>query len=273
LNGPDAFIWKDDSNFVIRGKPEMKGQLSHYDTQLTFSVTGFPPDLTMQLGDRRGTTRDDGSAHISVEIMPLYATLPVGSLNDAKLDHHLSLVITPNEAPPLRVPLPPVRINPYTLASLLKKAQDGPVLFGDEPARPPGPPRSVIDLDDSPPKVYGPARTLGDVDAIALQVRLPEPKGERKCGGYKDKNKQPLPPVTLLLKETEVTIYDRRAGGAIDKRRFAPKDECPMFLFRFGDEGNTTDSYAPRDQIAAWLRDYVAGVRPETVEVQRAGTR
>ncbi len=87
-------------------------------------------------------------------------------------------------------------------------------------------------------------------------------------GGYKDNNKKPMAPITVLLKDTEVTVYDRRAGGVIERRRFAPKDECPMFIMRRAGE-NSMDSYTPRDAISAWLRDYVAGgARPETVELK-----
>jgi hypothetical protein len=268
LTGPEAFLWKSDTEFEIRGNPKMKGRLSHYDTELTFSVEGFPPELTIELGDRRITTRDDGRAYLKLDIMPQLAALPIANLRAARINHGLSVILTHPEHPQLIVPLPPLDVNPYSLASLLKKAADGPVRFGNEPPRPPGVPRSIMDLDDSPPKTYGAAGTLGELDAVAIAVRLPEVKGERQCGGYKDNNKKPMAPITVLLKDTEVTVYDRRAGGVIERRRFAPKDECPMFIMRRAGE-NSMDSYTPRDAISAWLRDYVAGgARPETVELK-----
>ncbi len=171
----------------------------------------------------------------------------------------------PKGKPAITVPLPPIHYSAMSVGYLFEEVKDGPVRFGDEPARPDGPPRSVIDANTSP-QIFGTATTIRDIDAVAISTTLPAVKSARQCGGYKDDDGRPMAAVTLELKETEVKIYDRRTGKVIEQRRFAPKDECPSFVMVRAGSDPKTDSSVPHEEIQAWLQAWVQGARPETVE-------
>jgi hypothetical protein len=59
-----------------------------------------------------------------------------------------------------------------------------------------------------------------------------------------------------VLKETEVTVFDRRTGDLVTKKTFPPDSGCPMFTFRSAGE-DTQDSSMPRTKIQSWLRTQI----------------
>src|SRR5262249_23474031 len=157
--------------------------------------------------------------------------------SEAKLDPGVPLVLKPADQPPLSIKLQPQRVS-FQIDDLLKKAENGPLLFGKEAAHS-GPPRSLMVVNYNH-KTFGPAATLADLDALAFEHLAAQPKGTKVCGGYTSSGKK-MPDVTLLLKETEVSVVDRRSGNILQKKTFAPDPSCPMFVMTRSGE-NQTDS-------------------------------
>lgn len=258
LTGPAAFVWKSDSRFEARERPAMHGTFNFYKAELSVSVEGFPPGTALELGPRRALTNDRGWASLSLDLRPRLVGLRLGD-RDTQLDDKFALGIQPVGRDGFTLPLPSLTISSYQLEELLKAVENGPVTFGDEP--PPvekGPPKSLYWVNGaSDKKLFGRVGRLGELDGVVISRRRPEVMGRKRCGGYKRDGK-PLPDLDVLLKETEVFVYDRRTGAVVERRVFPPRDECPMFVMRRAGE-DSVDSYEPWDAIAGYLRAFVQG--------------
>jgi len=280
LTGPEAFAWQPDAippKFSVKAKPEMKGELSTFRTTLKVVMWNFPKGLGLQLGDDKRQVEENQyhSASVHTDISALFAKMPVTVLEQLKnlgaerptLNHGLSLVLTPKGRPSVSVPLPPIRLFDGDITGLFDHVdEDKGFVFGSEPKTKPEKHRSVIAVSPFVRGIFGSAVTLGDIDAVAITKTLPEVKGEKRCGGFADVDGRPMPAVTIQLKEAEVTIFDRRTGVELEKRRFAPNEECPhTVLVRQGSTSN--DSTPAEAPILAWLKAWAEGARPTTVEV------
>lgn len=269
LAAPGAIVWNDDGgHFKIRNKPEMTGRFGLDGRRLSVTVWEFPRGLPIELGGDQELTDDEGYASVHVDVTAALASVPTDKLESARLDHGLSLVLRPKGRPPITHALPPIDIG-HEVVSLLKAAEKGPVRFGDEPVRAAGAPRSVIDVGEFEPALYGSAATIAEIDAVARYTVGTDVKGTKQCTGYISRQDgKPLPPVTMELKEIVVIIHDRRSGAVLDQRAFPPSEVCPLLI----DATTTiTSSMAlPRDEvkeeIRAWLKAYVAGARPVIAE-------
>jgi hypothetical protein len=258
LTGPAAFVWKSDTRFEARELPSMYGSVIFSKAALQVSVSDFPPGTLIEVGPQSARVSDGGWAMITLDMKPRLPGLRLDAL-EAPFEDKLALTIQPPGAESFALPLPPLKLSSYTLEDLLAAVENGPVLFGDEPAPPrDGPPRSLYWVRAPTGRArFGSARTIGELNAVAIAHRRPEVLARKTCGGYKRDGK-PLPDVEMLVKETEVTVYDRRTGATIARRMFRGKDECPMFLIRFGNEP-TIDAYDDNDGIASFLRALVQG--------------
>ena len=129
--------------------------------------------------------------------------------------------------------------------------------FKGESDTDPKPGLSIMFMQGSTKKVFGQASVLSDLDAIAIANLLPDVKGTKTCTGYSSTSKtskgKAMPDIELQLKETEVVIYDRRKGGEIAKKVFAPEKRCPSFVYTQQGE-NQKDSSIPTRKIEGWLR-------------------
>jgi hypothetical protein len=274
VTGPEAIVWGEDygytKRFTVRGRPEMKGELAEHDKEVSLVAWGFPKGLEMQVGSAKRECPDpeEGGVRLTSDVSAKIAAMPAKDLDSGTLEHGLTLVMRPKGKPEIVVPLPPIKFPGQSVYYIFEKVAKGPVKFPGDKPRPEGKPRSVIDASMDP-VVFGEAATLGDIDAVAVSSTLPEVKSTRQCGGYKDSSGNATGGVTLKLKETETVIYDRRTGAVLEKRRFAPKDECPAFaMVRSGDP--STDSSVPHEEVQAWLKAWIGGARPETVEAVAA---
>jgi hypothetical protein len=62
--------------------------------------------------------------------------------------------------------------------------------------------------------------------------------------------------MTLVLKESEAVIYNRRTGDVVEKKVFAPDAECPTFTFTRKDQRDM-DGHIPYTPIQAWARSRI----------------
>jgi hypothetical protein len=251
LSGPVEIAWNNEYEFSVKGEPSMKGHVMLDKRFLKVMLQNFPRGTTLELGSATGIVGDYGSGTLELDVSDKIGALAV-DLGEAKLDPGMPLVLKPANQPPVTVKLMPVRVS-FQIDDLLKKAENGPLLFGKE-APHEGPPRSIMVVNYSHP-LFGTATTLADVDALAFEKLLPDAKGTKVCGGYSSGGKK-MPDLTVLLKETEVTVIDRRTGSVFKKNTFPPDTGCPMFVMTRPGE-NAVDSSRPAQPIDDWLRSLV----------------
>ena len=254
FSGPVEIVWTNEYEFAVKGEPTARGNAMLDKHYLKVILQNFPQGTTMELGSASGIVGNYGSGTVELDVQDKIGALPV-DLAEAKLDPGVPLVIKAPNQPPVTVKLMPQRVS-FHIDELLKKAENGPLLFTSGGKEPPheGPPRSIMIVNYNH-SLFGTASTLADLDALAFERLLPEVKGTKVCGGYSSGGKK-MPDLTVQLKETEVTVIDRRTGSVFKKNTFPPDTGCPMFVMTKKGE-NAVDSSRPGQPIDNWLRSLV----------------
>jgi hypothetical protein len=135
----------------------------------------------------------------------------------------------------------------YGLGRALEGVKNRGVSFGKEPDAPP-PAHSIAYLGGLTPKVFGPAKTLVEVDWVAIPENLPGRPG-KTCDGYKDNKGGPPKSLVLERIDREVVLYERKTAKELGRKKFEASEECPMLAM--GDKASTYPADGP---IESWLR-------------------
>jgi hypothetical protein len=249
--------WVKEDKFQVKGSPKQYGEVAIFRSIYQVTVHGFPKGTKWAALDKKGIV--DSDVYNILKILDM--TDKIGDVpadkdkqREARLDPgaNLTLELPSGEKADIKLPGSDLGLS---VDEMLKKVENGPVLFGKEPPDE-KPMENILYLEGMTPEVFGRASVLKDVDAVAKAERLPDSKGTKKCTGYKDNAGKPAADMELQLKETEVVIYERRTGNVVQKKVFPPDDTCPMFTFRRADE-KQQDSSIPTTAIQAWLRTQV----------------
>jgi hypothetical protein len=121
---------------------------------------------------------------------------------------------------------------------------------GPMPAEPEGKGKALLWIpsrgmrQSSTPVLIGEAKTLADVELIAISDDLPQPI-TKPCGLYRNTSTGETGQIETKTYEVDVTTYQRRTGKQRDKKRFTPKaQECPQSMTGggFPDLGSTVNS-------------------------------
>lgn len=251
LTGPEAFEWVSDNRFHIKGEKDMWGQADISQEDLSVFFRGFPPGTTLTVGLETVTADDKGYASAQTNIAALFGTLPTDAVgkSEATLENAF-ITITPPNKDAIEIPLPPKTI--YGAKDTLLSATRGPVLFTGE-TNAEGPIRSAIWWHGSQQKVIGaPAPTIADIDAVVI-VERSEASTSKNCTGYVDDKGNSQPDVTIELKDTIVTMYERRMGRKVATKTFPPDEKCPDLLTVEKGRKEVRDSYEQWDEIHAWI--------------------
>lgn len=244
--------WKRDTNFTASsGKGE--GRVSIYDRELKVTLTKWPDGTFYKAGDKTGETKGYSTEVVLGDAMPLYAKWPVDKLMKYEVDPETTIELIRPDGSWAEVKLKPYKLNIFTFKRDLEKVENGAVKFPGEGEDDPIPGLSILYPDGSSKRVFGQAKVMSDIDAVALGRQLDEVKGTKKCTGYKNSKKEKMPDIELQLKEYEVTIYDRRKGGVVAKKVFPPENRCPSYVTTTKGE-NTATSSRPFRAIESWLR-------------------
>jgi hypothetical protein len=253
FKGPVEIEWSSDWEFRVKDQPRMRGTAIVSDGFFKVSLNDFPPGTAYEFGSDKGRVAEYGFAQATLDIRPRLKSLPA-DLEMAKIDPGTPFILKPEGGPPVIINLPPQKLS-IEIDQLLKKAENGPLLFGDETGEKKGPPKSIMLASAHDHPVFGAARTLGDIDAFAFEHTLPAVKSTKKCGGYASGGKK-MPDLTVQMKDVEVVVYDRRDGSVFKKNTFPPDPGCPMFVFTSNGE-NSVDASKDSKAIEAWLRSLV----------------
>ena len=247
---PLQIEWTKDtignSKGMIQGGGEV--DVSGYKGKYHLTMRNLPKWSKWKVGTQQGKSTHSLDL-VDIEIIDKIAELTWKQLD--AVDPMAELELELQDGRFGKTKLPPIGLE-YAMRDVLKTAENAPVLFGKEPDDPKKQDSLYWPDGPSDKQIYGKAGKLYELDWVLITRRLPEAKSTKTCGGYQNKGK-PMPDITLALKETEVTIFDRRTGDVVEKKVFAPESTCPMFTFtRAGD--TTTDSSVPYAAIDSWVR-------------------
>ncbi|MEO8704288.1 MAG: hypothetical protein ABI867_29815 [Kofleriaceae bacterium] len=251
---PLEVTWKQEelavsakAAFTDGGELEVSGYKGAYHITLRELRKGG----TWKIGARSGKT--DTLTLIDLPIADRLGTYTFEGLK--KVDPKASLELALADGRNGVIELPPIDVT-YMIEEVLANAEHGPVTFGAESADP-KPKDSMFWVKGLiNERFIGKAGKLSELDWVLVTHLLPDEKGRKTCGGYKDSKQNPIADLTLLLKDTEATIYDRRTGDIVEKKLFPPDPACPMFTFRKAGDP-TGDSSTPYQAIAAWARSRI----------------
>ncbi len=251
LTGPEAFTWESDTRFKVAAEPDMWGQVAIYDNEISLFVKGFPPGTVIRAGAAEATVDDEGDAMVKSPSTGLFGAAPVPQERDGTVSQGgVGFEVQVAGQPAVVVPIPELKVQP---TRLLEQVSLGPVVFlGEDSAS--GAVDNALLLGPVDHVLVGTAAALRDLDAVAVPVRTGDTA--RTCTGY-TADGQAAPDIQLLLKSTDVTLYERRTGKVLASQSFPPNDECPSFVTSRAGEKTVRESVFPEKEIEAWLRTVV----------------
>ena len=235
-------------------KLEAKGELSCFGgTGCAVRLEKLPEGTKVKLGAKEEVAKAS-ALRVEFELGDaLGKATPKDALSyDRTVDPGLSLEVTFPDGAKVSGALPGVTAKYMLEQDLEKKLANGtPVLFGKEPDAAPAA-HTILFLgalmEDE--KVMGPAKTMAEIDLVAVHTALPKKSGDKKCTGYKATNEQgPGREADLMLVDWDVSLIERKTAKVIEKKTFEAEKRCPMFA-----QGNETTSYPDRREIQTWLR-------------------
>lgn len=249
--GPIELRWAESYKLTVTGS---KAEATFFMTQeadkppleLRASFSEFPRGTKVEVGGESSTVGDSGYWSTMIDVKPTIVKL---SLDDLKAPAELGLDVSiqPEGGSAGKAHLPKQDLK-GGLRAAFTKARDGGIDFGAGDAAV-AKPRGVAVLGGSSDLEFiGAARTLQEVDWVALAEEVKAPRGTKKCDFQKG-------PVTLELKDATVLLFDRRTGKKVEETVLHSDEECPRFAFvQDGKTSNTVDS----EQVVTWARQRLA---------------
>lgn len=244
---PPTPVWAD-TKLSFRGIPST-GSLLLSDLDCTLTFEKLPAGTQVSVGDVRGSANDSGYLSLKVPFAErLGAISPLEAIDfRSKIDPKLTASMEFPTGVKLSLPLPSLGVS-FGVKSALAKAPNRPVLFGSSDTKNGPSEHSVLWLGASE-EVLGPAKTLSEVDLIAVKDNLPVRKG-KQCPGYKISGKDEKQTLEQELQDFEVSVVERRTSKLVAKKRFPASPDCPMLAFQ-----GRAQSYPDTNEIKAWLRE------------------
>jgi hypothetical protein len=223
----------------------------------TLSVLAYKGKYHVTLSDVRKIGAQSGKVEgsrtvMDVEVGDKLATRTFAELEQVDPEAELELELQDGRTG--KTKLPPANLV-FMIGDALKNAEHAPVLFGNEPDDPKKQDSMYWPEGPITRRVVGKSGKLYEIDWVLVVHQLPGEKGRRVCTGYTSGGK-PAPDITVVFKDSEATIFDRRTGNVVEKKVFGPNKDCPSFTMqRAGQE--TTDGMSPYAEIEAWARTRV----------------
>jgi hypothetical protein len=219
----------------------------------TLKLEKLPDGTKVKVGDIVGESKND-RVSVKFDMGDAIAKAAPGDAMkyDKTIDPERSVELEFPDGAKVTEKLPGITTK-YMIESELKKqlANGTPVLFGKE-ADAPQTTHTVLNLAGSlgMDNVMGPAKTMAEVDRVAVEEQLPKRPGNKKCKGYKATGETgPGREADLFLVDWEVKLVERRTGKVIETKKFDAPTRCPMFA-----QGNETTSYPDSRAVTMWLR-------------------
>ncbi len=225
-----------------------KGRVSLKDASYNLWLSDVPENAKVLLAGKTFTPGSGGIVDAKIDLSDKIATISPKEAFDTsfKFDPKFKIEVEfgPNAKVSFDAPPVPLWIG---LADYYKDAADSPVAL----AKPsPGAEHTVVSLLSTVPEALGPAKTLKDIDWVAVGENL-APRSGKTCSGYKKTgdDKGPEKSFIVELVDRKVTVFDAATSKVIDSKEFKANNECPMMAF-----GGNARAYASSDEQKSWLR-------------------
>jgi hypothetical protein len=244
--------WKGEDEVVL-GKAKGRFSVSE-KLSLRLALSPVPKGTKVTSGAFEDTARSDGTqVLVDVDVSEALGKVkPDEAFNyKTKWKSGVKFVVALVGHEAVEIEAPAVAPN-YGLKRALEGVKDRPVTFVNEPADAPKE-HSVVYIGTLTPKVFGPAKTVSEIDWVALHEDLPARRG-KMCPGYKDDKGGSPRTLPVEMQDREVVIFERKTAKEVARKKFEAPEKCPMFAF-----GDTAKSYPNERQIESWLRSQRGG--------------
>jgi hypothetical protein len=250
-------VWKEHE-VTFAELPKARGSFGIQGTGYNVSFASLPAGTKITLNGQTSIADSGGYAVMKVPLDERIAKLSPKDAFDFrfKLDPQAKIDLEFSPTAKLTLDLPSQSVS-YALSELYKKAADTPVALGEDK---PVANHSVLLVSSLTPESLGPAKTVAEIDWVALSTKQ-APRPGKVCTGYKkigDKGaKDPSEKAyALQMIDEKVTVYEVKTSKAVDSKDFKAKDQCPSMTF-----GDKATSYVASDEVKAWLRELRAKVK------------
>lgn len=234
------------------------GELLCSDLECALSLHDLPAGTKVKLGDKEDKEAG-GMVHAKYDISSAVgAAAPKDAFTyDHSIDLGAKAEITFPDGVKIESPVPKVGVK-YSLERVLQEKLKNatPVLLGKEPDAAPAR-HTLLNLAGTASygdgQIMGPAKTVSEIDLVAISEAAPKRDAKKKCSGYTKAGEQgPGIEVDLFLVDYEVQVFERKTGKLVDHKKFDASTSCP-----FSATGNEATSYPDEEGIKAWLRTFV----------------
>lgn len=248
---PLTIEWGKRAVGEVQAKLGGGGQLSASIVRGTYKLAlrDLPQSSTWKLGDKSGRITKP-SETIDIDVDQEIATSSFDALDRVAPHAELELELGDGRSGKTKLPALDLR---RAVKQRLEEIAHGPVVFGKEPDDP-----NKLDAIVYPAnnKLIGTAEKVHEVDRVLIVRKRTEETGRKTCGGYTDTGGLPIASMTLVLRETEAVIYDRRSGEVVERKTFAPDTKCPTYVTKRAGE-RELESGTNHAAVVAWARSHV----------------
>jgi hypothetical protein len=241
---PLTITWAEDSiqqTFTLGGGGG-SGNASGDTKGVKFFFESFLPGSTYEVNGTRGNT---DKMLVTVDGLDFLGPVAFDSIEH--VDPKLTLKLSLPDGRTGETKVPPLNFRLH-VQDIFKEIEHKPITFGQEPADP-KPSDSIFYVGGAMSgDIIGKSGTMQQIDFVATQ-EMQDATGKKTCNGYNGSH----PSITINLKPTEVSLWNRRTGDLVEKKTFPPDEECPMMAMTSSDS-DAVDSYPPTEKIEAWLK-------------------
>ncbi len=238
--------WKD-IELTFPELPKARGSFSFHGMDYVVTFSSLPPGTKVNVGALSETAGIGGYVTTKVDVSEELGTVSPKDAFDYRYKWVPHIPVTLDfGGPRLTVDAPPVSPS-YALNQAFKTVADRPLTFGKEMAGPPVE-HSIAYLAATAPEILGPARSLADIDLIALHTDLPYRTGPL-CKDSRSTDAGASKGHPLKLVDRKVTVYERKTSKVVANQDFKADDTCPMFSY-----GEQTTTYPALESVKVWLR-------------------
>lgn len=237
--------WKD-SQVSFKGT-KAKGSVLMRGTSYDVSFSDLPANAKVTVGGKSASANSSGYVAQKVDVTERLAALAPKDAFDSSYAFDPQTKAEVEFSPTAKVMLDlPARPAAFGLSDLFKKAADTPVPFVT--SQPAG--SHTVVLTSIPAEVLGPAKTLKEVDWVAVSENLPPRKG-KTCSGYKkDKGDTRTSSYQLEMVDQRLSVYEVATSKLVEAKDFKASETCPMMTFN-----GAAKSYPPAADPKRWLRE------------------
>ena len=234
---------------------EAKGEVSCFgSTGCAVRLDKLPEGTKAKLGAAEATAEGKSPVKLAFDMGEQIGKASVEDAlkYDRTVDPGLTLELTFPDDVKVSAALPGMTTKFFIEQTLEKDLINGKtVLFGKESLDPPKA-HSILFLDALLDReaVIGPAKTMSEIDLVAVKEPQEKRSGDKKCKGYKATgDKGPGTDADLMLVDWDVKIIERKTGKVVESKKFEGEKRCPYVA----SNGEAT-SYPNRRAIQVWLR-------------------